>query len=98
MALRVLDMNNVKGAGMSFAVDKGTNTTQISTSGDHAEIARVEFDVIGDFAGGNINLHGIVGFDQWIRITNGAAIMCNQERHTLGTQLCLANLAQFVLK
>ena len=39
VSLGILDVDNVEGAGMSFAVDNGTDTTQISTSGDHAQIA-----------------------------------------------------------
>lgn len=81
---------------MSFTVDNSADTTQISASGDHAQIARIEFNVIGDFRGGNVQLDGIVGLDDWIRVADGATVVCDQEWNTLGTQLCLLDLAQFV--
>ena len=39
MTLSVLNVHNVEGAGMSFTVDNGTDTTQISTTSDHAQVA-----------------------------------------------------------
>lgn len=81
---------------MSFAVDNGTDTTQISASGDHAQIARIEFNVIGDFRRGDVQLDGVVGLDHWIWITDGASVVRNQEWYALGTQLCLLDLAQLV--
>ncbi|KNC30899.1 hypothetical protein FF38_09299 [Lucilia cuprina] len=39
MTLSILNMHNIEGAGMSFTVDNGTDTTQISTSSDHAQVA-----------------------------------------------------------
>lgn len=62
------------------------------------QLTGIEFDVVGDFAGGNINLYGIVSLDQRIGITDGATVVGNNEWYTLGTQLGLADLAQFVLK
>src|SRR5512142_1791339 len=96
MTLSIRNMHNIEGAGMSFTVDNGTDTTQISTSSDHAQVAGIELDVIGDFASGNINLYGIVSLDQGIGVTDGATVMGNNEWYTLGAQLCLADLAQFV--
>lgn len=61
------------------------------------QLTRIELDVVGDLAGGNVNLHGIVGVHQRVGVTDGAAIVCHQEGNTLGTQLCLADLAQLVL-
>lgn len=83
---------------MSFAVDNGANTTQISTSSNHAQVAGIKFNVIGDLRRGNVQLNSVVGLDDWIGIANGAAIMCNQEWHILRSQLGLLHLAQLVLK
>jgi len=58
----------------------------------------IELDVVGDLAGGNIDLHGVVGVDQGIRVADGATVVCHQERHSLGAQLVLLDLAQLVLQ
>ena len=51
----------------------------------------------GDFAGGNINLNGIVSLDQRIGITDGATVVGNNKWYTLNTKLSLTDFAQFVL-
>ena len=45
----------------------------------------VEFDMILDFAGGNVELDRIVGFDVWIRVANGSRIVCDEKGYFLGT-------------
>lgn len=40
----------------------------------------------------------VIGLNDWIRITDGTAIVCHQEWNILGSQLCFADLAQLVLK
>lgn len=39
MAETVLNVDNVEGAGMPFAVDDGADTPQIASSGDHGQVA-----------------------------------------------------------
>lgn len=97
MALAVLDVDNVEGSRVSFTVDNGTDTTQISTSGDHAQVAGIELDVIGDLGCGNVQLDGVISLDDWIRVTDGATIVCHQEWHVLRAQCGLLDLAQLVL-
>lgn len=57
-----------------------------------------EFDVVGDFRGGNVQDDGVVGLDDWIRVTDGAAVVGDQEWNVLGAQLGLLHFAQFVLR
>lgn len=40
-----------------------TNTTHVTTTGDHADNTGVEADKVGDLSSGNINLHGVVDLD-----------------------------------
>lgn len=61
-------------------------------------LTRIELNVVGDLARGNVHLHGIVGVDQGIRVADGATVVCNQERNSLGSQLGLLDLAQLVLQ
>lgn len=39
MALAILNVNDVEGARVPFTVDNGAHTTQISTAGDHTQVA-----------------------------------------------------------
>lgn len=57
-----------------------------------------EFDVIGNFGGGNIQNNGIVGLDDWIWVPNGATVVGNQEWNVFSTQLGLLYFAKLVLQ
>lgn len=39
VSLRILNVHNIEGTRMTLTVDNGANTSQIPTSGDHAEVA-----------------------------------------------------------
>lgn len=79
-------------------IKHGLRLSQIFWRFFQNKLTGIEFDVIGDFARGNINLDGIVGLDQRIGVTNGTTVVGNNEWNTLSSQLDLADLAQFVLK
>lgn len=53
--------------------------------------------MVGDFGSGDVQLDGVVSLDVWVWVTNGAAIVCDQEWNVLSTHLGLLNLAQLVL-
>lgn len=48
VVIGVLNMDNVKGSWMPFPVNHCTNTSQIPSSSDHAEVAGFKFDEIKD--------------------------------------------------
>lgn len=52
---------------------------------DRSENTSVEFDVILNFARGDIDLDRIVRFDVGIRVANGSCIVGDQVRDLLGT-------------
>lgn len=54
--------------------------------------------MVGDLRGGNVQDDGVVSLDDWIRVTDGAAVVGDQEWNVLGAQLGLLHFAQFVLR
>lgn len=98
MAEGVLDVDNVKGPRMALTVDDGTNSSQVTTTSDHAEVARLKLDEIHDLATFNVQLDGVINLDQGIRITDGATIMGSQEGNAFRSNLDTANLAKLVLQ
>merc|ERR1719230_2560904 len=75
----------------------GTNSTSITTSSDHAEVASVKPDGILDLARSNIHLHTVVHPHSWVGITNSSAIRSVQEGHVLRPSLDLAHTTQLIL-
>jgi len=50
LAGSIFDVNDVMRAGMTLTILHETNTTDVTTRSDHAEIANVEFDEFDDLA------------------------------------------------
>merc|ERR1719228_1424260 len=75
----------------------GSNTSTVSSSSDHAEVASVEPDGVLDLAGCNVHLDTVVNPDCRVGEADGPSIRCVQEGDILGTSLDLTDTAQLVL-
>lgn len=83
---------------MTFSAGDDTNTTQVTTTRNHANITRVELDEIVDLSSGNINLNGVVGLDQGVRVADGAAVVKHKIGNLLWSLADLLDAAQLVLQ
>lgn len=66
----VLDVDNVEATVVTLTVGDDTNTAHVTTTSDHGNGASVELDEVGDLAGGEVNLDGVVDLDQRVRVTD----------------------------
>lgn len=66
----VLDVDNVEASVVTLTVGDDTNTAHVTTTSDHGDGASVELDEVGDLAGGEVNLDGVVDLDQGVRVTD----------------------------
>jgi len=96
MSGSILDVNDVEGSGMSLAVHDDANSPQVTTSGHHANVARLELDEVGDFAGGDVDLDAILGFDQRIGVSDRATVGGGEVRNALGADRHLLDDAKLV--
>ena len=55
-----LDVDDVEGSRVPLAVDDGSDSTGVATSGDHAQVARLELDEVHDLAGVDVKAKRIV--------------------------------------
>ena len=93
----VLDVDDVEGSGMSLARHDGSHPTGVTSSGDHAQVARVELDGVLDLAGGDVHLDAVVHLDDGVGVADGPAIGGVQVGHGVGAGLDLPDLAELVL-
>jgi hypothetical protein len=49
---------------MTLTVTNNTNSTNVATRGDHAQIASVELDEVSDFSGGDVQNDGVIDLEQ----------------------------------
>ena len=48
---------------MTITVSDDSDTANIATTGDHAEISGVQLDVVGDLPGVDINDNGVISLE-----------------------------------
>lgn len=91
-------MDDVEGSWVTFTVDDRTHSPQVPAASDHAQVSRLELDVVYHLSSGNVNLDSVIDLDKGVRIADGAAIVCGNERDSLWTNLDLTDLAELVLR
>lgn len=94
---RILHVHDLERSRVLLAQDHRTATAQISSARDHAQVARFELEHVQHLAGGDVVLDRVVLVDLRIRIADGAAVVRQQERHALRSDLDALHLQQLVL-
>ena len=66
----VLQVDNVEASVVALTVSDDTDTTHVTTTGNHDDDTSVELDEVGDLASGEVDLDGVVDFDGWVGVTD----------------------------
>jgi hypothetical protein len=90
----ISNVDNVETTQMPLLVDDDTGSSHVSSSGDHDNVSRLEFDVLGDFVLDKVKLDSVVDFDSWVGVSDGSAVVGDDVWDTLGTELVFSDLAQ----
>jgi len=75
----VFDVDNIKRTWVSFSGLDGTDSTDVLTADDLAQVTSVEFDPVGDFVGGQVEFDGVTDFAVWVWVSDGSSVVCDQE-------------------
>lgn len=94
----IFHVHNLEGSWMFLAVHDGSDATQITSSGDHHQVAGFEANVIGDLSGGDVDLDDVVDLDAWIGVADGAAVGGDQEGNLLWADDVFLHFAELVLE
>ena len=89
-------MHDVEIPNVFLAVHDDTSTAHVTTTSDHDDVAGIELDEIRDLALLQIKLDGVVDLDERVGVTDRAAVVGDDVRHTLRTNCGLANLQKLV--
>lgn len=73
----VLKVNNVESTGVLLLTGEDTDTTDVSTLGDHADVSDLEGDNVNDLVGLKIEENRVVDLDLGVHVADGAAIVGN---------------------
>jgi hypothetical protein len=71
----VLQVDDVEASVVALTVSDDTNTTHVTSTSDHDDHTSVELDEVGDLAGGEVDLDGVVDLDGWVRVTDATRML-----------------------
>lgn len=91
-------MDHVEAAGVTFTVGDNTDSTQVSATGTHNNVASVKLDVGSDLVGGEVDLDGVVDLDKRVWVTDGSTVVCDDVWDAALTELHLLDLTELVLR
>ena len=66
----VLDVDDVETTIVALTVGDDTDTTHVTSTGDHGNNTSVELDEVDDLASSNLNLHGVVDLDGGVGVAD----------------------------
>jgi len=66
----ILDVDDVEATIVTLTVGDDTDTTHVTTTGDHGNGTSVELDKVGDLAGGKVDLDSVVDLDQRVGVAD----------------------------
>ena len=89
-------MDNVEAANVLLTVYDDTSTTHVASTGDDDDVAGIELHVVGDLAGLELVLDGVVHLDEGVGVADGAAVVGDDEWDTLGANTGLPDLEELV--
>ena len=88
-----LNVDNIERTRMSFSVHDSSNTSGVTTTGYHTKISGLEFNGVHNFVSVDVQSDGIVHFDNWVRITDGATVRSVQIGYVLGSSFYFPDTA-----
>lgn len=93
----IADVHDIVGARVLLLVDDDTNTTGVTTTSGHADVAGLEWNEADDLLGLEINLNSGGDLNLGIGEAEGATIVGNEVGDALGTESNTDDLSEFVL-
>ena len=66
----VLEMDDTETTLVALTMGDDADTAHVTTTSDHCDNTGIELDEIGDLAGFQIDLHGVVDLDEWVGVAD----------------------------
>lgn len=90
------DVNDIVTSEVALLVNDRSDTTLVTTTGEHDKLTLLEGDNLDDLVLGEVELDRVSNLDDRVGVTDGASIVGNDERNTLGSELNLLDLEKLV--
>lgn len=96
VALLVTHVDNVVRTVVLLAVVDNTNTAQVTTTSGHGQVTDLELDELLEGTSGNVKLNDVLNANIGVGVADGATVVGNSERDTLGAESNLLNLRELI--
>jgi hypothetical protein len=98
MAECILDVDGLEAALVLLPALDHSNAPGVPATRHHHEVPNVELDEIHDLVGLQLNLDGVIGFDERVWVADGAAVVGVQGRNAFLSKLHRPDLAELELQ
>ena len=98
MTCGILDVNSLKGSLMLLPVLNDSNTASVSSTSHHDNISNIKFNEIGDLAGLQVQLDGVISLNNWVRVADSSPVMGVEIGDSLLPKLHRPDLAELELQ
>lgn len=92
----VLDVDDVKTSRVSLSGLDGTDSPDVLTADDVADVSGLEFDPVGDLGIGDVELDGVTNLYVRVGVSQSSAVVCDEEWNVVLGNLNLLHSAQLV--
>lgn len=89
-------MHDIETTNVLLAVRDDTSTTHVTSTSNHHNVSSVKVNEFDDFSRLKVKLESVVNLNGRVRITDGAAVMSDDMRDTLGTKSDRADFEELV--
>ena len=98
MTGNILKMDDLERALMLLTVNDSTNTSDIVTTSDHADVTDLELDEVDDLTSLEVNLDGVVDSNGGVGVTESTTVMGGESGDTTVDEVETTNTAELELK
>jgi len=92
----ISDVDDIETSNVSISVDYNSDSSDVVTGGDHAQVASLELNSVNDLTSGDVELNSIVDVDFRVGESESSTIVGNNVRDLVRTNSLLSDLAELV--
>jgi hypothetical protein len=81
---------------VSLPRNNHTRSTHVSSTGNHDNVSRLKLDVVDNLVVDQVELDGVVGLDDGVRVSDGSSVVGDEVGDTLLAELVGLDLQELV--
>jgi len=92
----ISDVDNIETSDVSISVDYNSDSSDVVTGGDSAQVAGLELNSVDDLTSGDVELNGVIDVDFRVGESESSTVVSDNVRDLVGANSLLGDLAELV--